>query len=333
LLPAFLYLFRLWNYLFFNLAINNLFLSFKANEGININKKINFNFNKEGLKKILVFEGLVIAVFSLVQYIFLPDMRFLFGLGWDRHYFRAVGSFLDPSFTGLLLVLSFIVWLDSVLEIKEKYIKYLPIGFLMSIAIFLTFSRAIMFVYFFSFVFILAVKIKNKKNIFGLIMVLLLLFLVVLVISPKPGGEGVNLLRTSSYYLKIKNYEGTLKIIKDNLLIGVGYNAFRAVQRNYGYISVDDWELSNAGAGADNSFLLVMATTGIFGLATFLWFLVRILKSSLLKIKSNGFSIIVFVSILSICIISFSINALFYPWIMFWLILILAGFNIFGNEA
>jgi len=38
--------------------------------------------------KYLIFAGVVTAIFGLVQYIFIPDTRFLSKYGWDDHYFR-----------------------------------------------------------------------------------------------------------------------------------------------------------------------------------------------------------------------------------------------------
>ena len=45
------------------------------------------------------------AVFGWIQYFFWPDLTYLKYLGWDDHYFRLTGTFLDPNFMGLVLVL------------------------------------------------------------------------------------------------------------------------------------------------------------------------------------------------------------------------------------
>jgi hypothetical protein len=46
-----------------------------------------------------------LAWFGWWQFWLLPDTRFLRILGWDDHYFRLISTWLDPSFTGLGLVL------------------------------------------------------------------------------------------------------------------------------------------------------------------------------------------------------------------------------------
>jgi O-antigen ligase len=120
-------------------------------------------------------------------------------------------------------------------------------------------------------------------------------------------------------FLKVNNYKQTVTIIKDNLLFGVGYNNFRLAQKQYGYISVNDWEQTNAGAGADNSFLFVFATSGILGFFYFIY-LQKILLFSLFKNKNYC----LFIYLILILISSFSINAFFYPWVLFLFFLLLA---------
>jgi len=267
------------------------------------------------LKKLLLFEGIIISIASLLQYFILPDTRFLYDFGWDRHFYRSIGTFLDPSFNGLILVLSFIVWMNLFSQKNKHLYLFVVGGILIVLAIALCFSRAIYFIFILT-VFLFYLKNLSKK--FITIIFLVFLFISAIWLSPKPGGEGVNLLRTSSLFLKIDNYSQTIKIIKDNFLFGVGFNAFRIVQKNYGFIGQRGWEITNAGGGADNSFLFVFATTGIVGFSVFLYFWINIFKKSL-KEKNK----LVFLSLLGITVASFSFNAVFYPWVLLWLIILL----------
>lgn len=310
MLSAFFYLVRFWIYTLFGLALYGFL---ENTEKTNI-----FKFS---LTKILLFEGIIISIASLLQYFILPDTRFLYDFGWDRHFYRAIGTFLDPSFNGLILVLSFIVWM-SLFSQKNKHLFFFIIGgIFIVLAIALSFSRAIYFIFLIT-IFLFYFKNLSKKII--PIILLVLLFISVIMLSPKPGGEGVNLLRTSSFFLKIDNYSQTIKIIKDNFLFGVGFNAFRVVQKDYGFIGQRDWEITNAGAGADNSFLFVLATTGIVGFSVFIYFWINILRRSLME-KNK----LVFLSFFGITVASFSFNAVFYPWILFWMIVLLVDLGYF----
>src|SRR3989338_6680935 len=40
---------------------------------------------------------------GLGQYIFLPDTRFLLSYGWDEHYWRLIGTVLDPNYMGVMM--------------------------------------------------------------------------------------------------------------------------------------------------------------------------------------------------------------------------------------
>lgn len=270
----------------------------------------------------LILVGFVIAVLSLVQYIFLPNTVFLKYLGWDDHLFRAIGSFLDPSFTGILLVLGLIIWLTEILSQKKNFIYWLS-GIAMISSLTLSFSRIAYLSLIASSIIIFLFKKKFKFLLFFLI-----LFAALIILAPKPVGEGVNLSRSFSFFAKTDNYKQVITIIKDNVFFGVGFNAYRFTQLKYRFLPSASWELSNSGAGADNSFLFVFATTGIFGFLAFLFLWGKILWQSFrLSVKSNN-ALILFSSAFALVIASFSINALFYPWILFWLMVLLANFTV-----
>lgn len=281
-------------------------------------------FKKEhlDLKKYLVRIGLAVAVFSLIQYIILPDTRFLFNFGWDEHYFRAIGPFLDPAFTGIILCLSFIAFVMNFFE-GEKSFSILLKGTLLLLALGLTFSRLAYVCLLFGMGMILIFKKKMKA-----LIIFIFVFLFLILLLPKPGGEGVNLLRTSSFIAREENYQQTLEIIKNNLFFGVGFNAFRYTQRDYGFLSFKNWQETNAGAGADNSLLFALATTGIFGLLAFLWWWSKIIISCFKVALRNGSSLMLLSSVVTVLLSSIFINSLFYPWIVFWLFLLLARFTV-----
>lgn len=310
-LSALMYLLRLWAYFIFYLALVDFF----QEEQISV---VNYIFGC----------GLVIALLALGQYFILPDTRFLLDLGWDEHYFRAIGSFLDPGFTGILLALSFIAVLIDFLDKGERRQSLVFLGgLLLLLALGLSFSRAAYFI----LVLGLGLTFFFHKR-FKLYMIVSLLFAVIVFLLPKPGGEGVNLMRVSSFVARSDNYSQVWEIIKDNLWLGVGFNAYRFAQRDYGFLG-EDWQLSNAGAGADNSFLFVWATTGIFGFLAFVFLWWQILGRSYLAIRAYKSGLLLFVFSICLIVASSVINCLFYPWIMVWLMIVLARFTVESELA
>lgn len=267
--------------------------------------------------KIMFFEGILIGGIAIIQYLTVPDTRFLYFLGWDEHYFRAIGSFLDPVFTGIILVFSFFV-LPLLLERKiVKKITAIAGGLIILVSLGLTFSRISYVILILSMTFYFVIKKKFKRILVGLTgFFLLVLFL------PKPTGEGVDLLRTSSFFRRSDNYREAVTVIKDNFWLGVGFNRYRPALKKYGFNLENKWGESHSGAGADNSFLLVLATTGIFGLILYLnvW---RIIGKESVKQYRKGNYLLALTSI-SLLIFSFTTNGLFYPWLLVWLMAILA---------
>lgn len=306
-LPAFFYLMRLFFYFFFYWSLTDFLKE-----------------NNLPVFKYLIFEGVAMAALALAQYVFRPDMRFLFGWGWDEHFFRAIGTFIDPAFTGLLLVLSFSVWLNETLSLKKRReFWWWTFGLIILLAIGLSFSRAS---YLILLVALGTILIFQKK--FKVFAVASLFFLFLIFFLPKPAGEGVNLLRTSSLLAKSDNYRQTWQIIKDNFWFGVGFNALRSARRDYGFLSLGSWQETNAGAGVDNSFLFVWAASGILGLVAFLFLWGKIIGKSLGKIKKSHLALILFSTTVSLSLSAFFVNAIFYPWVLFWLMLLLAEFTV-----
>ncbi len=221
---------------------------------------------------------------------------------------------------GIILTLCFLLLIFSG-TVKNFKIK-LALGFVLLMVIGLTFSRLAYFCL--AAATGVALFIRKKT---GLYFVFLSLLFCLVLLLPKPGGEGVNLRRTSSFVARLSNYRQTLKIIGKNFWFGVGFNRFRVVQKEFGYLGQEDWELSNAGAGADNSFLFVWATTGIFGLLAYLFLWIKILFLSFSSRLRRSSAFIVFVSAIALIISALAVNSLFYPWILFWFLCLLANFT------
>lgn len=261
----------------------------------------------------LIWAGTATAGFGLIQYFLWPDIRPLQIYGWDIHYYRLVGTLLDPGFTGLILGLTLIL---LVVYFKPKKIVFYVLFSLVYVALALTYSRSSYLAYL-TGMSVLAF-LKKSTRIFLAVIVLGVFTWVILPQNTADfSGEGVNLQRKSTVNARLVNWQQTLRIITDHPFVGVGFNAYRYIQRDYGFSGMA-WQTTHAGAGADASLLFVWATTGILGLLAYLWLWVRAL---------NAKSLILISSVAALFVHTFFLNSLFYPWVMGWMWVLLATEN------
>lgn len=254
----------------------------------------------------MVVAGSTIAVFGLIQYLLWPDLKPLEVFGWDPHFYRVVGTFLDPGFTGLILVFTFLHLFSE----KDKRRSRLVIGGLVCLALALTYSRS---AYLALWVSSLVLAWFRRKPKIAIAATLLLLVTVILI--PRPAGEGGRLGRTYSVVTRFASWQQALNIFRENPVVGVGFNAYRYAARDYGFAR--DWQENHAAAGADASLIFAAVTTGIVGLTAYLWLGKTVLALSLRR--KNG----LLASVLAAAVIhSFFLNSLFYPWVMGWLWLV-----------
>lgn len=218
--------------------------------------------------------GITTLVIGLVQYVLLPDMRIFQYLGWDDHLSRLTLPHFDPTFTAVMLVLTLL---------SVPTISYL-LSPIILLAILLTYSRSVWL----SLVLTGMIFIKNKK-IFLLSSILLLASIFVL---PQKFGEGTNLLRTYSISSRLMSDVNIVKDVGWNLLIGQGMNTF---PRN----------------SINNSYLYLLATTGVLGLAGWGMLMFSLYTKSIHK------PMLIFFFIASL----FN-NVMFYPFALLWVLLI-----------
>jgi O-antigen ligase len=277
------------------------------------------SFDKNFLNKLRYVLVIPIALFLLigyVQFFFYQNLRNLYYLGWDEHLYRLFSSFLDPNFAGAFFVLTFIYLLHLVLiNLKNKalFILLTSISILNLIAIYLTYSRSALIMLFVSLgVFLL---LLNKKKFLFLTALGLILMIF---ISPKAfQTEGTNLLRVASSEARIQSAKIAADIFGYNPVTGVGFNSYRFAQHKYGYLTDEKWQVTHSGAGTDNSFLFILATTGVIGFGAYLYLISRMAKSSISK--SSLISKMFLASLVGILISSLFVNSLFYVYIMQWI--------------
>lgn len=155
-----------------------------------------------------------ILLIGFIQYLFLPDLRFLIYEGYDDHFYRLASTILDPAFTGLIFVfnLNYYLW--------QKKKNYLLIG-LFTAGLLLTYSRSSYLAFISSS---LLMFFLNKESDKKAILITIFCFCIALPFLPKnSGGDGVNLLRTVSAQKRISNDQEILQSMdKTQWLFGRG---------------------------------------------------------------------------------------------------------------
>jgi len=265
---------------------------------------------KEKLFNSLIAISFAAAIFGWVQYFLYPDLRSLAAYGWDDHYFRLIGTFLDPGFTSIILVFGLIATLAKYHRTEKKRFVLLVAFFLLTIAF--TYSRAGYLATFGGLLTLL--YLKGKIRVF---LASFVFFVLSILILPKPGGEGVNLGRTASILDRVVNYSETFQIYKRSPIFGVGFNNLCVYRERYlGSVFTD----AHSCSGADSSLLFILATTGILGLFVFAGFVINLIKNT----ASDFFGLALLASISAVFIHSFFHNTLFYPWVMGYFAILLA---------
>jgi len=272
--------------------------------------------------QLLIVVGSVAAGFGILQYIFYPDIRPLTAFEWDPHYYRVVGTYLEPGFAGLIFILTMVLIVEKcwAKNLKTQFTIYYLLFTIIYIAFALTYSRSAYLAYLLAMSIIAWVKKSWKFLLFTL-----LIFALTLYILPHPSGEGVKLERQYTFWSRFASWQNGLKIWSDYPIFGVGFNFYRYAARDYGFLG-KNWISSHAGAGVDNSFLFVLSTTGLVGLSLYFWLLGTILVASYKNIKKSA-NLMIFISF-AICGIHANFNnTLFYPWIMIWLWVLLGAYG------
>ena len=255
--------------------------------------------------------GGIIMATCLTQYIFFPDVRHLQIAEWDPHYFRVVGTLLDPGFTSIILV--FLLIYGYFHPVKNSILNKLII-FIGYLCFALTYSRT-------GFIALFAASAFYSRTIKSwrfMLITSIVLISTLLILPRAPGGEGVKLERTSSIKARLINWQNSASIFVKNPVLGVGFNTYRYAQKQAGFLDPSKWLKSHAGAGADSSLLFIAATTGIIGLIFFIRYL-----NSIWKISSGNLCLRA--SLVALFFHSFFLNSLFYPFVLIWISLLLAA--------
>ncbi|MBI3619709.1 O-antigen ligase family protein [Candidatus Roizmanbacteria bacterium] len=288
------------------------------------------NAGKIAGKSFLVFCVLTVIT-SVLQYFFYPDLRNLYYLGWDPHLSRMFGLFFDTSVAGAIYAL-----LLSILFVEEKsfgrytrltlvcpakrgqsslegYIleqihlrvvyrrgRWLLLGFFFVFSA-LSFSRSL----YLSLFLVGSIELLARHKIRQLLF-LLLIFAALIAIIPKPFGEGVNLARTVTVSSRLTDYKNGLLLWQARPLFGYGYNRIRYLKEKIGVLAPESEDMTHAGASFHSTFLIVLVTTGVAGLAAFLLLLLE-----LARLHKNVATVTLLLGLLSL-----SDNIILHPFVL-----------------
>ncbi|MDO8658897.1 MAG: O-antigen ligase family protein, partial [Candidatus Levybacteria bacterium] len=243
---------------------------------------------KEKVIYVLAVLGTVLVLFGFIQYFFYSSLRNLYYLGWDDHMHRMFSVFLDPNFAGAFFVLFLFFSLSLVLYLmdnnKKKQAWLLGlIACLTLLSVFLTYSRSALIMLLTTAI-TFAIVTRKIRLMLGIFLVGIIF---IFISSKNFNIENVNLFRIASSEARLDSARTALRIISDNFVLGTGFNTYRYAQIKYGFRDPINSAASHADAGTDNSFLFVFATTGIIGLAAYIY-LLKTMLSSAYKSHKNG---------------------------------------------
>jgi O-antigen ligase len=275
-----------------------------------------WNFAKSGLKNrkllldCLLGVSVLSAIFGWVQYFSFPDIKPFFVWGWDMHLFRLVGTFLDPTFLGLIIVFGLMLSITRFIDKRGWKNGLVTIFLLVSLAF--TYSRASYLAFVAGILMVIYLNKKFKKLLF-----LVAGFIVIALLLPTAKNHSIELFRTFSAIARIENYQTTLQIFSKSPVFGIGYNNMCLAYQKY--IGFQDFS-SHSCSGSDSSLLMVLATTGVIGFMIFLNSVKRIADN----VKHSSYLVLLSACFSALLIHSLFSNSLFYSWIMGYFVVLLA---------
>ncbi len=253
---------------------------------------------KVSVSGLIRYVGYGLLLGGITQYILMPDMRWLHWFGWDDHYYRMIGLLFDPNYLGLLMIL-FGWW---VYQKEQGTLKWMTLA-IVGVALLATYSRTSYLI-----AGLLAGWTVIRRRQFGTSMIGIIMMVVVLFFLPKPGGEGINLLRTFSFNARLQSWQTAWETGRQHPLLGIGFN-------QYPQLLVPNSMVQNYHPSApDSSWLYLWATTGVMGVVAFGWMLWGWWKDGSGLVKG---------SLVAILLHSVMNNSFFYPWVLLWLWLLL----------
>lgn len=286
---------------------------------------------QHALTKSYISAIVLIVILGFAQLFLLPHLVVLGG-GWDPHEGRLVSTWLDPNFVGLFLVMAtfFLVAQLSKTNKHSSKLTLFSLVIFVLLALALTQSRSslialVVTLVLFSRLIILRPSSRLTTHRIIQIVSLLSLAIIGLIIAATLLGPRLTGLVTHDPTVTLR--ATSLKVIwnlaTQHPIVGIGYNTYQFTAHQAGLIN--DFSIHSR-AGADNSFLTLLVTTGLIGLTLFIlpWLLslVGLLRRWL--IAQNPYSLAAAASFVALLIHSQFVNSFLYAHLLVTLSIIIA---------
>jgi O-antigen ligase len=272
------------------------------------------------MSKVFIILLTLIGFISVLQLVFFPNLRPLMAYGWDPHLYRMTGTFLEPAFAcGVYGVGLFFL----VTKRKKSFFEQVLLVML-GLFVFLTVSRAGIGAVMLSVVTYIFVVYRSWKAFVGIITLFACAIVVFFLLTAGKGGEGMNILRTSTIESRVENYQEAIQIWRQYPVFGVGYNRIAFVKEDLDLPSRTLYDVQNARASFHSSFLIVLVTTGVIGLVSFILLLIQLARVSVFSLFT-----VLFLSTFAV----FD-NILLHPFILFiFIVALLASINLHPSRT
>ncbi len=276
--------------------------------------------------KMLFILAALLAIAGFIQLKFVPDFTSFEELGWDPHQNRLLSTWFDPNFVGGFF--AFILPISIGYALKEKSRKILPLIAIITLALFLTYSRS-------SYLALLTgILVFGFFRDFRIIIFSGLVGIALLAVSPQAQQRvgdligSVNSVFTETYSLpdpsarlRLQTWENAWNLFLTAPVFGHGYNAYAEASLENKTLKDSNVHSAN---GSDSSLLNILATTGIAGFLPYISVYILLAVRSF-KNRRNPIALGFFSGLCGLFIHSIFLNSLLFPLIMapFW---ITAGF-------
>ncbi|MGA3291994.1 MAG: O-antigen ligase family protein [Candidatus Microgenomates bacterium] len=258
----------------------------------------------------LLAVSIMSAIFGWIQYFNFPALKPFMVWGWDEHLYRLVGTFLDPTYLGIIITFGLLISIHEYLNSRSKTALITGLFLLVSLAF--TYSRASYLAFIGGIVVIGIYKGEIKKIIY-----LALVLAVLILVLPTSGNTILRITREFSALARIENYKETLQIFRSSPVFGVGYDNLCLARSEF--TGFADFK-SHSCSGSDSSLLFILVTTGIVGFIIFTYVIWNFGK----LLMRQKYSIILASSSFALFIHSLFSNSLFYPWVIGWMFILVA---------
>lgn len=291
------------------------------------------------LRRSCVVSIVILVAMGLVQRIFMPHLSDLpawlvatSGGGWDPHEGRLVSTWLDPNFFGAYLGISLLYSLACLVSAKTKGSKtfFIVLSLVTVVAGILTQSRsstlalAVTLVILSPIILVRLAKQATPALVPSTVATTSLATVALLIAAVALGDRALGLLTVdATVQQRAEALTATWYIVADHPLVGVGYNAWQFAARDAGLIK--DFS-AHSRAGADNSWLTLLVTTGFIGLALFSlpWLVAAHLLLRQWLLKGQVVAVAALASLLFLAIHAQFINSFIYGHLLITIAIVLA---------